>query len=109
MENNIENNRIFKNEQYSFFNPYNHVYYTCIKFHDFILDQKDYTNQTKGNLVNLTNFQRILPRSTCFLSIRIPYRTRLITLPAIPPLLILTLKITYQKCDYRSIRKVLAL
>ena len=48
MENNIENNRIFKNEQYSFFNPYNHVYYTCIKFQDFILEVKDCGKSHKG-------------------------------------------------------------
>ena len=52
MQNNIDQERIYKNEQYAYFNPYNHIFYTCIKFQDFILYSNDCGNEQKGNFNN---------------------------------------------------------
>ena len=60
MEANIERDRAFSSEQYAHFNPYNHIFYTSLKFQDFILDSKSGADSQKGRAD-----QRTSPPSTC--------------------------------------------
>lgn len=48
LEDNIDNDRLFKNEQFFQYNSYNHTFYTIIKFVDFIYHDTS-KNSQKGN------------------------------------------------------------
>lgn len=76
MEANNSEKKIYKNLQYSVFNPYNHIFYSCIKFQDFILYKKDCDKGTKSSIKGTRVTQRTSPRSTSSAAARRPSPTR---------------------------------
>ena len=47
LDRNIIGNKLFRNEQLFYYNSYNHTFYTCIKFKDFIFHDIN-KNNPKG-------------------------------------------------------------
>lgn len=58
LDKNITKNRLFRNEQFFQYNSYNHTFYTCIKFVDFIYHDIS-KNYQKGILIITINFKII--------------------------------------------------